>query len=176
MIKLNLYYFISNFNEKEIVNLDKKINIIYRNYKETIREDTIKKIKNLCINLRKKFFISNNVALAIKLRLDGVYIPSFNKTPNLYIKSTNKFEILGSAHNLREIRIKEKQGVNTIFLSPIFKLKKTNKFLGVYKFNLLTKLTKKNVIALGGINEKNINQIKLINCCGYAGITYFKDK
>ena len=176
MIDLNIYYFISNFNEKEIIGLDNKINIIYRNYKETVTEDTIKMIKNLCTKLGKKFFISNNVALAIKLQLDGVYIPSFNKTLNLNIKATNKFEILGSAHNLSEIRIKEKQGVNTLFLSPVFPVKKNNKFLGIHKFNLLSRLTKKKVIALGGINKNNINKIKLIECSGYAGITYFKDR
>tara|TARA_B100000242_G_C43035218_1_gene482615 strand:+ start:1130 stop:1465 length:336 start_codon:yes stop_codon:yes gene_type:complete len=108
--------------------------------------------------------------------LDGVYIPSFNQ--KLIKKYTHKknFEILGSAHNQREIYIKEKQGVNKIFLSPVFMVKKRKNFLGVTKFNLLRKYTKKKVIALGGINKKNINQIKLLNCSGFASISYLKGR
>ena len=32
--------------------------------------------------------------------------------------------LLGSAHNLREINEKKKQGIDLIFLAPIFKVKK----------------------------------------------------
>ncbi|SVC70411.1 uncharacterized protein METZ01_LOCUS323265, partial [marine metagenome] len=63
------------------------------------------------------------------------------------------FIIIGSAHNLREIRIKELQRVDAIFLSSIFK--KNNNYLGLFKFLNLNSLSKKNVIALGGISQKN---------------------
>ena len=58
-----------------------------------------------------------------------------------YIKRKN-FIIIGSAHNLKEIRIKEKQGVQQIFLSPLFKTKKSKKSLDVIKFNYLSMQTK----------------------------------
>ena len=176
MIKLESYHFISNFKEGEIARLDKKINIIYRNYNQTINKDIIIKLREECKLTGKKIFISNNFKLAIKLKLDGFYIPSFNKALNMKYKSSNKFQIIGSAHNLKEIKIKEKQGVNIIFLSPIFKIQKQNNFLGISKFNFLSKLTKKKVIALGGINEKNIKKVKLLNCVGYASIKYLKNK
>ena len=54
-----------------------------------------------------------------------------------------KFLILGSAHNLFEVRMKEKQNVDLIFLSPLFKTKDYTKGLGVIKFNLLSNQTKK---------------------------------
>ena len=43
----------------------------------------------------------------MKLDLDGVYIPAFNKDihHNTFIKK--KFTLIGSAHNLREIREKK---------------------------------------------------------------------
>ena len=107
--------------------------------------------------------------------LDGVYLPSFNKSININFYSKKKnFIILGSAHNLKQIRNKELQGVNAIFLSSLFKRKKT--FLGMYKFRLVKKLTKLKVIALGGINLKNINKIKLLDVYGFAGISYFQKK
>ena len=82
--------------------------------------------------------------------------------------------MIGSAHSLKEIRIKEKQNVEQIFLSPLFKTDKSKKSLGIIRFNNLSKYTKKPLIALGGINKNNIKQLKLINGYGFAGISYFK--
>ena len=113
--------------------------------------------------------------MALRLDLDGVYLPSFNKEikfNNFPIKK--KFRILGSAHNYKEIRIKEAQKVNEIFISSLFKKKST--FLGFNKFNILNKLTNKKIIALGGINSKNIKLLKLLKVRGYAGISFFQKK
>ena len=84
-----------------------------------------------------------------------------------------KFKILGSAHNLKEIKIKELQNVDEIFLSPLFK-EKTNKQLNIYKYLNLRKTTKMKDISLGGINERNIKKLKLIKPFGFAGISYFE--
>ena len=81
------------------------------------------------------------------------------------------FAVVGSAHNLKEIKIKELQQVQNIFLSSIFK--KNKNYLGLNKFKILDKYTKKKVVALGGISKKNIKQIKLTNVSSIAGISYF---
>jgi thiamine-phosphate pyrophosphorylase len=95
---------------------------------------------------RIKFYLSYNIKLAIKLDLDGAYIPSFNKSTNHLAYSFKKnFDLIGSAHNLKEIRIKERQGVKKIFLSSLFK--KNRNFLGINKFKVLSSLTKLNVVA-----------------------------
>jgi thiamine-phosphate pyrophosphorylase len=39
---------------------------------------------------------------------------------------------------------------------------------------LLSKLTNKKIIALGGISNKNLNKLKLINLSGFAGISFFE--
>ncbi len=80
--------------------------------------------------------------------------------------------LVGSAHNLRQIRIKEKQGVNKIFLSSLFK--ENINFLGINKFKLLSKLSNKKIVALGGISKTNEKQIMLTKSIGFAGISYFK--
>ena len=111
--------------------------------------------------------------MAINLNLDGAYIPSFNKSfYHLNFSLKKDFIIIGSAHNLREIRIKELQKVDAIFLSSIFK--KNNNYLGLFKFLNLSSLSKKNVIALGGISQKNKKILNMINLWGFAGISYFK--
>ena len=170
---LNKYYFINNFNHDHIKKLDKNISIIYRNYKSSYDLNLIIKIRNFCKKQGRNFYLANNVKLAIKCNLDGVYIPSFNKDfKHLNYKIKPNFLIIGSAHNLKEIRIKETQNVSKIFISSIFKLEKN--YLGFYKFKNLSKNTKKKVVALGGINNNNFKKIRLLNISGFAGIGYFK--
>ena len=92
-----------------------------------------------------------------------------------FLSKRTNFEVIGSAHNIPEIKTKEKQGVNLIFLSPLFKTKKNNKFLDIVKFKNLSKNTNKKIIALGGLNVKNIKKIKNLNIYGYASISYIKN-
>ena len=172
-----LYYFIDEYNYAELSKLSKNINIIYRNYKKNIDISTLISIRNFCKKNKIKLFISNNIKLAIKYQLDGIYIPAFNKQIN-FIKFLvpKNFEIIGSAHNNIEILIKQKQGCNIIFVSPIFEIKKNNYFLDVIKFNLLTLNKKIKFVALGGISRKNKNKLNLLTICGFAGISYFQKK
>ena len=170
---LNKYYFINKFDQSHIDKQDKRTSIIYRNYNEKLDEKLILKLKNYCKKKGNKFLLSNNIKLAIKLNLDGAYIPAFNKDKrHLSYSLTKKFIILGSAHNVYEMKTKELQNVNGIFLSSIFKRNKN--FLGIKKFKLFSLLTKKKIIALGGISQKNLKLLNLVNCSGFAGISYFE--
>ena len=83
-----------------------------------------------------------------------------------------KFKIIGSAHKISEIRNKELQNVEKIVLSSLFK--KNNNFLGINKFKLLSRITKKSIIALGGISKKNLKSLKLTNSKEFAGISFFE--
>jgi len=171
---INKYYFISKLETNNINKQDKQTAIIYRNYNsKTVDEKLILKIKQYCKRKKIKFYLSNNVKVAIKLDLDGVYIPSFNTSTNhLAFSFKKKFNIIGSAHNIKEIRIKEIQNVKRIFISSVFK--KNKNYLGINKFKLISKLTKKKVVALGGISKKNLNKLKLLNDLMFAGISYFE--
>ena len=172
---MNNYYFIKEFDQSHIDKQDRKTIIIYRNYSRKIDEKLILTIKNHCKKKGNKFLISNDIKLAIKLNLDGAYIPSFNKdTKHLSYSFRKKFILLGSAHNIYEIRTKELQCVNTIFLSSIFKQNKN--YLGINRFKLLSLLSNKPDVALGGITVKNLKKLKLINCLGFAGISFFEQK
>ena len=168
------YYFINKFETNNIDKLDNQTTIIYRNYSsETINEKLILKIRNYCKKKGIKFYLSNNIQIAIKLNLDGAYIPSFNKnTKHLAYSFKKNFKIIGSAHNLREIRTKETQKVDKIFLSSLFK--KNKNYLGINKFKLLSQLTRKEVVVLGGISKKNLKKLKILNQSKFAGISYFE--
>tara|TARA_B100001769_G_C21701136_1_gene387049 strand:- start:19 stop:531 length:513 start_codon:yes stop_codon:yes gene_type:complete len=168
------YYFINKFETNNIDKQDKHTVIIYRNYSSKIvKEELILKIRNYCKKKGIKFYLSNNIKLAIKLNLDGVYIPSFNKSTKHLAHSFKKdFNIVGSAHNIREIRIKENQNVKKIFLSSLFK--KNKNYLGINRFKVLAKLTKKSIVSLGGISKNNQKKLSLLNQSDFAGISFFE--
>tara|TARA_Y100001936_G_C15635196_1_gene438584 strand:+ start:56 stop:571 length:516 start_codon:yes stop_codon:yes gene_type:complete len=170
---ISKYYFINKFETNNIDKQDKQTVIIYRNYAKKIDSSLILKIKNYCKKKSIQFYLSNNIKLAIKLNLDGAYIPAFNKSlKHLAYSYKKNFKIIGSAHNLKEIRAKENQNAEKIFLSSLFK--KNKNFLGINKFKLLSKLTKKNVVVLGGISKKNIKKLSLLNQSEFAGMSYFE--
>ena len=168
------YYFINKFDTNIIDKQDSQTIIIYRNYSSKITDQRLLlKIKKYCQKKSLKFYLSNNIKLAIKLNLDGVYIPAFNKSlKHLAYTFKKNFKIIGSAHNLKEIRIKENQNVEKIFLSSLFKYNKN--YLGMNKFKLLSNLTKKNIVVLGGISKENYKRLKLLNISDFAGISYFE--
>ena len=132
-------------------------------------------IRNYCRKKRIKFYISNNIKLSLNLKLDGAYIPSFNRSyRHLSYSFKNNFDLIGSAHNIKEIRTKEKQNVNLIFISSLFK--KNKNYLGIYKFIKLSSFTKKDVVALGGISDLNKRKLNFLRCYGFSGISYFEQK
>ncbi len=169
----NNFYFLKSFKKNNIDKLDNNTGVIYRNYKKNLDINEILSIKKYCTKRNIKFFLSNNFKTAINLGLDGAYIPSFNRDfRHLNYMTNSSFIILGSAHNLKEIRIKEIQKVELIFISSIFK--KNKNYKGIYNFRCIKKITDKKVVALGGITKLNKRKLKLVDCFGYSGISYFE--
>ena len=171
---LKKYYFINKFESSHLINLNKNISFIWRNKDKETHYETLLKLRNFCKENRRKFYISGDIKLAIKIKANGVYIPSSNKNLNFQsFKRKKRFKILGSAHNFKEIKIKELQKVEEIFLSPLFK-SKNNPQLNIYKYLNLRKITIMKDISLGGINNKNIKKLRLIKPFGFAGISFFE--
>ena len=173
-MNIKYYYFIDEFNKNEIEKLPTQISLIYRNYQKENNPNELRKLVIHCKNNRRKVFISNNLKDAIKYNFDGLYIPSFYKQLRFKNKEKKNLEIIGSAHNVAELKIKEKQGCSLIFLSPIFKNDKNKKFLDVLKTNLLKKMTKNKIVLLGGINQKTLKRSKLCSPGGVAAISWIK--
>ena len=91
--------------------------------------------------------MANNIKLALKLNLNGAYLPSYNKKfDHLSYSFKKDFILLGSAHDVKEIIIKRKQKVEKIFLSSI--LKKNKNYLGLNKYKILVKNFKHAFVAL----------------------------
>ncbi len=111
----------------------------------------------------------------MKLGLNGVYLPSFNcNYQHLFYNFKSNFEIIGSAHSIKELRIKQCQKVKLIFLSSLFK--KNKNYLGLNKFKIIKNFSKTKIVALGGINQENLKLLNLIGVNGFAGISFFQKK
>ena len=173
-MNIRYYYFIDEFNKNEIEKLSTQISLIYRNYHKKCDSKELRKLVTHCKVNRRKVYISYNLKDAIKYNFDGLYIPSFCKQLKFQNITKKNLEIIGSAHNAIELKIKEKQGCSRIFLSPVFKNNKNKKFLDVIKTNLLKKLTKNQIVLLGGINQKTLKKSKLCNPSGVAAISWIK--
>ena len=154
----------------------KNIGVIYRNYKSSKSIKELIKITSECKKKRFPILIANDRKLAIKVKANGIYIPAFNKIKQFKNLENKNFLLLGSAHNQKEIKEKILQNCERIFLSPLFNIKKKKGFLNIYKFNLLVNSNNAKFFALGGINEKNITKLNLLNIKGFAGISIFKKK
>jgi len=171
-----LFVYLDRYNDQIFENSTTNLGIIYRNYNSSKREIELSKIAKACKKKRYKLYVSNDLKLAIKVKADGIYIPSFNKSKNFMNLEKKNLCIIGSAHNQKEIKTKIMQRCSALFIAPIFFMKKKKQFLDIHKFNYLSRTNKINVFALGGINEKNIRKLKLLNIKGYAGIRMFKKK
>ena len=125
------------------------------------------------INIRARFWLTEN-----KINVDeGIYLSSFNKSLNsLRFKSSN-FEIIGSAHSLKEITMKVNQGCKSILFSKLFLVSYDIKapYLGIIRFNNYLKINK-DLVPLGGINLKNLNSLRKINSVGFALMSAIKKK
>ncbi len=178
IFKKKYFFIIESIKDIDLKNIKNfgKYSIIYRNNSpENI--EILKKFRLKCKIQRIPFFVANNVNLIKALKADGLYISAYNKNLNSsYLK--NNFKIIGSAHNIKEINLKKLQGCSEIILSRLFKTTYKNKidFLGVIKFNLLSKLTKISLTPLGGINLKNLNNLKNVNCENIALSSLIKNK
>ena len=178
IFKKKYFFIIESIKDIDLKNIKNfgKYSIIYRNNSpENI--DKLKKFRLKCKLKRIPFFVANNIDLIRALKADGLYISAYNKKlSSSYIK--RNFKVIGAAHNIKEINLKKLQGCEEIMLSRLFKTSYKNKkgFLGVIKFNLLSNLINTSLTPLGGINLKNLNKLKNLNCESVAMSSFVKEK
>ena len=166
-----IYFFIDKINEINLDQVKKTDAILILRTSKNISYKSLKKFALNCKSKRIDLFVANSIKLLSLLKTNRLYISAWNKK---HCKNLRKFnsniEIVGGAHNVKEIKEKIDQGCSQIFLSRIFETKYRFKkgFLGVTKFNLITRTFRTNYIALGGINIKNFKQINNLNIIGFA--------
>ncbi len=177
--KKNYFFIIEDIkyiNLKKIKR-NKKYILIYRN-KENIDDlDALKRFRKNCKLKFIKFYVANDIKLAIALNADGIYISASNKSFKSLILRKKNFNIIGSAHNFKEIDHKLRQGCRSILVSKLFTVDyaKRSVFLGIIKFNNLFNYCKF-IVPLGGIKLSNLNYLKNVRSNSFAILTELKKK
>jgi len=155
-----------------------KFIIIYRNQGKKENIVDLLNFRKKCKLKSIKFFIANNIDLSVLLKSDGIYLSAYNKSYKSLNLKSNKYSIIGSAHNSKEIYTKKKQGCSQILMSRLFLVdyKNTQDYMGLNKFNNHTINNSKILVPLGGIKLRNINKLKIVNSDGFAILSEIKKK
>jgi thiamine-phosphate pyrophosphorylase len=132
-----------------------------------IREITERKGANLIINDR--------VDIALAVDADGVHLGWQSLETGLVRKIVGRDKLIGcSAHCLKEAQSAENSGADYISISPVFDTANKDYFikpLGVDEIGRIKAQINIPVIALGGINENNINKVLRNGADGIAVIS-----
>ena len=178
--KNKYYLIIENIKDIDLkkIKLKNKFIIIYRNSSKIQNTDRLKEFRAKCRVRRIDFFVANNVKLLTTLKADGLYISSHNKCLNLARFKNYNYQIIGSAHNVKELNLKKKQGCTTYIFSRLFETNYSYKkgFKGLIKFNLFKQTRKESFVPLGGIGLNNLNKLKLVNSSSFALLSEIKKK
>ena len=179
ILKNKYFLIIESIKDLDVKKIKKrnKFSVIYRNNKKRENINDLGKFRKLCKLKGIKFFVANDFKLSVYLKADGIYLSAYNTSLKyLHLKKT-KYQLIGSAHNLKEITMKIKQGCNLILLSKLFLVNydKKSPFLGIVKFNYNLKINE-NLIPLGGISINKLNSLKKVNCKGFALLSEIKKK
>ena len=178
--KKKYFLIIENINDINLSDIKRynKFCIIYRNNKNITNIKDLLRFRKNCRLKFIRFFVANNLKLATKLKADGVYLSSKNNDFKPLNIKKNNFCIIGSAHNFKEIYLKEKQNCKYIFLSKLFTVDydKKSPTLGLIKFNKYNLCSRSKLIPLGGIKLSNLSKLKFINSEGFAILSAIKKK
>ena len=179
IVKNKYFLIIESIKDIDLKNIKirNKFYIIYRNNKKIDKLNDLLYFRRQCKLKGIKFYIANNIKLANLLNSDGIYLSSYNKNLKFLIFRKFNFDIIGSAHNFREISLKIKQGCKLILLSKLFLVDydKENSYLGVVKFNNIS-IVSQNLIPLGGIKTENLNHLNNTRGEGFALLSEIKKK
>ena len=182
MLAFKNKYFLIIENIKDIdlrnIKLINRYIIIYRNSNKIEDIDRLVKFRRYCKSKKIDFYVSNNEKLASNLKADGLYISAHNTNLRLAKLKKSNYKIIGSAHNIKELKIKILQGCSSIIFSRLFKVDHPFKsgFLGVIRFNLFKLSRKEDLIPLGGINLSNLTKLKMVQSNSFALLSEIKKK
>jgi thiamine monophosphate synthase len=165
------YIFLDKINSELSLKIKKikKVSIIYYtdNF-EPFNENNCNLIRKFCEKINIPFYIMNSLKNAVKYKAAGIYITAENR--RIILNKYYKLKIIGSVHNNLDYYFKNIQNCTLVMLSPLFYNKKysRNKILGSNKFRLISRNWEIDLCPLGGINNSNLNKIKLLRISNIA--------
>ncbi len=179
-VKKKYFLIIENIKDINLSNIKilNKFIIIYRNKNKINNIDELIKFRRRCKAKKVDFYISNNCKLMTTIRADGLYISAYNTDLKLTKYKNSKYQMIGSAHNLKELNLKVLQGCKYFIFSRLFITNYNNKkgHMGIIKFNLFKLSRKEDLVPLGGIRISNLNKLFLVKSNSFAITSEIKKK
>ncbi len=136
-----------------------------------------KKAQKLCKKYNIPFFINDNVELALKLNATGIHIGQDDKEIREVIKQIKGKLLIGLSVNTlnQAIKVKDIQGIDYFGVGPIYETTSKSDAKQSVGLDLIKNIRSENIskplVAIGGINELNANEILKSNCNGVAIIS-----
>lgn len=134
-----------------------------------------KEIREITEKKNIRLIINDRVDIAIAVDADGVHLGWQSLDIGLVRRLIGQDKIIGfSAHSLREAERAENSGADYVTISPIFDTVNKDyiiKPLGVDEIGKIKEQINIPVIALGGINENNVNEVLKNGADGIAVIS-----
>ncbi len=132
------------------------------------------KMKDLCKKYDIPFVVNDNVDIAIKSNADGVHIGQEDMEASNVREMIGKDKILGiSVQTLEQAIEAEKKGADYLGVGTIFPTNSKDNAVkvSIETLSLICKSVNIPVVAIGGINKTNINQLKNTGISGVALIS-----
>ena len=166
-----------DFTKKVEKALKSGVDIIQYRAKKKNAKDMIEEaiaLKKLCIKYNVPLIINDRVDIALAVDADGIHVGR-EDIPVLYIrKLIGNNKILGlSTKNLKHVEEANKLPVDYIGFGSIFptNTKEDAKVAGLEKLKKAVKISLQPVVAIGGINENNIDGVLKAGCSGVAVVS-----
>lgn len=122
-----------------------------------------KRLREITRALNVGLIVNDNADIAMEISADGVHLGWRSLKIETVRKIIGNKKLIGfSAHNLQEAKIAFDEGADYITISPVFNTIHKDypvKPLGVTKIREIKEQVNIPVIALGGVNTKNVDEV-----------------
>jgi len=157
-------------------NLPKHSALIYRHFGAEEREFMAHKLRQICFDRGVQFLVGADEDLAKECGADGIHLPE-RQQEDVHILRIRypDWIVTGAAHSELALARAAKLGFDACTLSPVFESQSPSagKAIGIDRFTDMVKTSKVPVIALGGVNGLNAEQLIGSGIAGIAGISGF---
>lgn len=131
-------------------------------------------IKKLCHRFNVPFIINDNVELAIECQADGVHVGQTDMSAQSVREKVGPNMIIGvSAHTVEEALQAQANGANYLGVGSAFNTstKQDVSVIAKETIRAITEAVNIPVVAIGGINQQNIAQLKGTKVAGVAVVS-----
>ena len=149
--------------------------VIFRHYGEKNRESLAQDLCNFSQDRGLLFLVAGDEELVRSISADGIHLPEWKLDEAARLRRDYPTILISAACHSVDAVHKAEAYTDCAFLSPVFQTQSHvgRKFLGTCQFNKICSQTEMPILALGGINEDNAQELLNSGAAGIGGISVF---